>query len=254
MNLSLALMWRQRSLSILAILGILAVVRLWILPLGNSFWLDETLVVAIARNRFADVAAANLQVPSQSILFDYVEWLMLQFAGVNEIVLRVPSLLAAAGSAYVLYRFGAEFVNREAGLIYAILFVVLPQTAAEASDARPYALGLFFHLLALLTLLRWKRDGRQREAMLFAVLAAASVYFHLFFILAVPCEAAYLAWKWPHGVRRLVQQTGWSVLLFLGCLLPLVIPTYRLMGMRRIVEFPTPVAMFELVTFFFPAG
>jgi hypothetical protein len=102
---------RQRSLFILATLGLLAAVRLWILPLGNSFWLDESLVVSIAKNRIADVGAAAYQAPSQSILFCYVQWVMLQFAGVNEILMRLPSVLGAAGSAYVLYRIGAEFVN-----------------------------------------------------------------------------------------------------------------------------------------------
>src|ERR1700682_1199054 len=102
---------RQRSLFILATLGILAAVRLWILPLGNSFRLDETLVVSIAKNRIADVGAAAYQAPSQSILFCYVQWVMLQFAGVNEVLTRLPSVLGAAGSAYVLYRHGAEIVK-----------------------------------------------------------------------------------------------------------------------------------------------
>ena len=71
MKRSIVLLRRQRSLSILAILGILAVVRLWILPLGNSFWLDEALVVAIARNRLADIAAVAYQA-NQPILFSHV--------------------------------------------------------------------------------------------------------------------------------------------------------------------------------------
>jgi len=254
MKLPIALFWRQRSLFILATLGLLAAVRLWILPLGNSFWLDESLVVSIAKNQIADIGAAAYQAPSQSTLFCYVQWVMLQFAGVNEILTRLPSLLGAAGSAYVLYRIGAEFVNCEAGLIYAVLFVAFPQTTAEASNARPYALGLFFHLLALLTLLRWRRDGRQRTAIVFAVYTALSAYFHLFFLLAVPLEAGYLAWKWPHARRRLFEQAAWAGLVLLGCVLPLTPQTSRLMSMRRILEFPSPDDWFELVRFFFPIG
>jgi len=60
---------RQPSLFVLAALGILVAVRLWILPLGNSFWLDESLVVSIAKNRIADLGAAAYQAPSQSTLF-----------------------------------------------------------------------------------------------------------------------------------------------------------------------------------------
>jgi hypothetical protein len=133
-----------------------------------------------------------------------------------------------------------------------VLFVAFPQTTAEASNARPYALGLFFHLLALLTLLRWRRDGHQRTAILFAVYQALSAYFHLFFLLPVPFELGYLAWKWPHGRRRLFEQVGWAGLVLFGCLLPLAPQTNRLMSMLRIVEFPFPESLFELVRFFFP--
>jgi hypothetical protein len=84
------------------------------------------------------------------------------------------------------------------------------------------------------------------------VYTALSVYFNLFFLLAVPFEVGYLAWKWPQARRRLFDQAGWAGLVLLGCVLPLAPQTYRLMSMRRIVEFPSPDDLFALVRFFFP--
>jgi len=251
MKLSLAALRQQRSLIFLVVLGVLGIVRLWILPLGNSYWLDETLIAAIARKRFSEVGVAAYHA-NQPILFSYIEWLMRQFDGVNEAIMRIPSLLGAAGGVYIFYRIGAEFLDREAGLIYALLFVALPQIAPEASNVRPYSLGLFFYLLALLTLLRWQRDGWMRDGLWFAVYTALAAIFHPFFLLTLPCETLYLVFKWSHERPKLIHQISCAALLLLACILPLTIPNYRFMKMRSVMEFPSEPTVFGLVTFMFP--
>src|SRR5579863_6894943 len=145
----------------MGVLGIIAVVRLWVLPLHNSFWLDESLIAWIVRNGFAQItpaASADLQ----SIGFCWLEWAFSGLFGPSEIALRLPSLLAAIGSLYIYYRLGTEFIDRETGIIFAAFFLSLPQVALETPNARPYSVGLLAEASALLWLQRWLRTTRLR--------------------------------------------------------------------------------------------
>jgi 4-amino-4-deoxy-L-arabinose transferase-like glycosyltransferase len=235
---------------LLLTLGVLTVLRYWILPLRNSFWLDESLVVMIARKPLVEVEGAAYQA-NQPILFAYIEWIMRNVLGPGEISMRIPSLLGAFGCAYVLYSIGKEFSNRETGRIYALVFVMLPQVMIEASNARPYMLGLFCLLLAIQSLLRWTQKRTWKQATLFAVYTAASAYLHPFFFFAAPFQFLYFAMKSDVRERRVVYQAAWSTLLCLGLLLPLAFPIGVFIARRAIIHFPAPASLSNLLDYLF---
>ena len=176
-----------------AAVAAVAIIRLWLLPIVNSFWLDETLIVRTIRGGFSQVAS-NAAASLQSVGFCSVEWLVSRAWNASEIALRLPSIVAALASLYVYYRLGVEFIDREAGLIFASLYIMLPQVAFEVPNARPYSLALLAHAGALLWLLRWTRSGLLRHGLWWTLCAAAACHLQPLFVLGLGVEGFFVLW------------------------------------------------------------
>src|SRR3982751_5778535 len=93
----------------------------------------------------------------------------------------------------MLYRFGEELFDREAGLLAAGLFVAFPPIVAAAHDARPYAFALLAATCATWMLVRWARRARTADLSLYVVAAAAMVYFQYLFGAVIVAHAVWLA-------------------------------------------------------------
>lgn len=179
---------------ILTVIAAAAVVRLWLMPLWNSFWLDETLTVWAIRDGFWNLFHA-VPMMLQPVAFCMVEWLIGRLGGFDEATLRLPSLAAAIGALYTYYRIGAEFIDRTAGLTLAALYITLSHVAIEVPNARPYSLALLAESAALLWLLRWLRDGRLWDGIWWIICAVAAGYLHPFFFMALPLEGGFVLWR-----------------------------------------------------------
>ncbi|HWQ56966.1 MAG TPA: glycosyltransferase family 39 protein [Bryobacteraceae bacterium] len=184
----------------------LLVVRLWIMPLANSFWLDEAIIANNVREGLRHIFTTQL-IALQSVAFCVVEWLVAQAAGTSEIALRLPSLLAAIGAVFAIYRLGKEVADSNAGLLCALLFVTRPDLAIQVPNARPYALALLCHIAAMLWLARWMREPRVKYAALWLACAVAATHLHHLFgvALALECAVALLCVQRHMRAARLKQ-------------------------------------------------
>lgn len=198
------------------IFAALAVIRLWLMPIGNSFWLDETLIVWAIRDGFQHILQAGLVTP-QSTAFCLVEWVTSLVGGLHEPALRLPSIAAGIGTLLVLYRIGVEFVDRSAGLTLPAIYITLQQVAIEIPNARPYSLALLAESSALLLLLRWLRDGRMKDGVLWVICAAAAGHLHPFFFSVAPIEAGFVLWCVYRGSAVKMRQ------LLICCLIGLAL-------------------------------
>ncbi len=194
--------------TILWIVAILAVIRLWVMPLWNSFWLDETLTVWAIRDGFGRLFNA-VPMMLQPVAFCVLEWLTSRVGGIHEAPLRLPSLAAAIGTLYIYYRIGVEFIDRSAGLSLAALYITLPQVAIEIPNARSYSLALLAESAAVLFLLRWLRGGCMRNGILWITCAVAAGHLHQFFFMVLPLEVGLVLWR--VCTRRFVR--GWQLVV-----------------------------------------
>lgn len=118
----------------------------------------------------------------------WLMWLAWKVFGANELVLRLPSLLA-----FGLYLYASmRIALRAQGLLLAmgvfLLLVLHPYLLDFFALARGYALGHAFLMLALWQGVRYLQDGKQRHAlvwaMVFASLSALSHVIMINFLLA----------------------------------------------------------------------
>jgi len=167
-------------------------VRLWLMPLGSSLWLDETGTYYLATLGWDDYIAGRLP-QIQTPLYTAFMHVFATLTGPNEVLLRLPSVLAMTLAAVLLYRIALRFADEEAGLISVAVFVVIPFNVFAAADARPYGLAMFAAVGAMLMLLRWLDDGQFSNGMLYILLAGLTVHLHYAFATTLLIHGAYVA-------------------------------------------------------------
>ncbi len=160
------------------------VLRLWMMPLPSSFWIDEIGTVFVVRMgaRHSSLAVAP-QVPA-SIYF----WLargahaflelfpsLAQHVGATETVYRLPSLICIALASWVIGLIAARLIAPQAAWFAAFACLSLRGFDYQAADARPYALGTLLASVSILYLVRWLDRARWQDACAF-VLAAALLW------------------------------------------------------------------------------
>ncbi len=200
-------------------LGLAAVARLWIMPLGSSLSLDEFGTWWVTDGGFGQILARARIFP-QSVLYAGIIGLTRAVAGPSELALRLPSLAAALLAAFCLYRLGNELFDGDAGLLAVAIFVGVPQVCFAAGDARPYAFALLATIAALWLLARWLEGGRAADAAGYVLCAAAMVYFQYLFAAMLVAHAAYAFRRW----RRGCGVTGRQLLLAAGAIALLTVP------------------------------
>jgi len=144
-----------------------------------------------------------------------------ELVGDSDVMLRLPSVLAMAGSAAMIAALGSRLVSPRVGLLAGVLFALLPVTSRYAQEARPYALTTFFAVLATLLLTRafdrpkfWRWTAYTLAVALLGVLhpvALALLAGHGF---AVLLTRARLFWRWLPAA--IVGAAPAAPLLYLG--------------------------------------
>lgn len=175
---------------------------LWIWPLGSSFWLDETITGWITQGNFFDTIHRSLNFQAISPLYYVVAWMARELLGGSEVALRIPSALAAGGTTILVYRLGRRLIDRDAGLIAAVVFATSFGGSYAAGDARPYAMALLVLTAFTLALIRWLDTGRWQWAAATMALGALVGYVHYLFLAAMPAHALY-AWLRVRSERRI---------------------------------------------------
>ncbi len=189
----------------LTALLVLMVARLWLMPLGSSFWVDETATVFVVEHGVSDPSlAAAPQVPYG--LYYWLPRAARALFGPSEIAYRLPSVLLMAVTLWIVALLAARLVHPRAKWFAAFACLALAGFNYQADDARPYALGACIASAGVLCLVRWLDEGRLRDAALFEVGAALLWRVHLilwpFYLVFAGYAAARLLRKetrvaWP---------------------------------------------------------
>jgi uncharacterized membrane protein len=177
---------------LLSVATALVIACLWLVPLFSSLWLDELGTWWVVKDGLAETVDRALTFHGQSPLYYLIVWVARTVGGDSEAVLRLPSLIATAVSAVLLYRLARELIGREAARLAVLAFAATNVVAFEASEARPYAMATMAVIAATYALVRWLDDGQRWSlALVYAVLAVVVVWLHYLFALALVPHVLY---------------------------------------------------------------
>jgi len=168
----------RRTHYFLLFIYMMLVCRLWIMPIGSSLWLDETATYWTVMHGAVESLGRSTAMAGQFHLYMLIVSLSVKMFGLNEIALRLPSVIASCISSYLIFRLGTRFSGLETGIFAAILFVCIPEICTEASNARPYALMVLCSLYAISYLIKLQDSYNWRNAAGYVIATTLMVYMH----------------------------------------------------------------------------
>jgi 4-amino-4-deoxy-L-arabinose transferase-like glycosyltransferase len=229
--------------------ALLASLSIWFLAIRAPLWTDETL-------SYWQIAAGFKQIWSRSIqgnsfaAYAYILWLTKTLFGDQELVLRIPSILAMLGAVYVFYRCARELFTWDVSLIATMLFILPRGIAFAAIDVRPYPFALLLTNLTILLFLRWMKTHRTWYAALFGMAAAGIFYFHYLFASILVALAVYYLLTRHSSLRTDLRQIGVALGCFAIFMLP-VLPRLRYIYQTRashsFADAPQWTSVFEVL-------
>jgi hypothetical protein len=181
------------------------VARLWIMPLGSSFWVDEMGTYFVVHHGANDPSLRIAPQVAASIYYTLPKFAE-TVAGFSEVSYRFFSVLAMLGSLAAISRLAARLIHPQASWFVVFACLTSPGFNYQADDARPYALGTFVLSISMLLLVRWLDSARWGDGVLFAVAAALLWWVHLIFWPFYLVFAVYACFRLWHKETR----TGWG--------------------------------------------
>ena len=164
----------------LPLLLALCIVRLWMMPLGSSLWVDEMATTFVIEHGAKDpTLAVAPQVPAS--IYYALPKASESVLGFSEFALRLPSLLAMLAALWLIGKIAARLIHPNAAWFAVFACLLLRGFNYQASDARPYALGTAVLCAGVWFLIRWLDSNGWVDGAAFAVCAALLWRVHLVF-------------------------------------------------------------------------
>jgi mannosyltransferase len=222
---------RRRSAQDAALYAIYAIallvsISVWFLAIHAPLWLDETISLFIIKKGFAEILFRQGW-PGVPAYF-YLLCLWGKIFGTGELTLRLSSIAAMVGAAYLLYRSAKEMFAWDVAIITAVIFCLHPIVVAQAIDIRPYAFATLAISASIFVLVRLRHSGSSWLAALFAFLAASIVYFQFLFAVILPALALCFFNRQLPDRKTYWRQVSVALVVFALAFLP-VIPGMRYM-------------------------
>ncbi len=189
-------------------------VRLWLMPLPSSLWVDEMATVFVVEHGAGDPSLAVAPQVPQSIYYSVARAVVL---GRSEIAYRLPSVMFMALALLFVGLLASRLIHPDAAWFAVFACFALKGINYEAANARPYAMGMCVAAAGVYFLVRWFDAGRLWDAALFVFSAALLWRVHLIFWPFYVVFGVYTAFRVKDRMR-------WQSAIAFGILGILLIP------------------------------
>ena len=173
----------------LPLLLALCIARMWVMPLGSSFWVDEAETAFIVHHGVNHPSLAIIAPAIGSVYY----WLAASVGGYVWIFRSGRASAFAPGvsdRAVFIGRVAARLIHPQAAWFAVFACLTLRAFNYEAADARAYALGTCVAAASLWLLIRWLDSGKWLDGILFLAASALLwrvhlVYWPFYFVYAI---------------------------------------------------------------------
>ncbi len=194
----------------------------------------------------------------QSILYCFLMWSVSLIGGMNEISLRLPSLMVTILASCLLYNLVLRLFDPTTASLSAVIWALLPVTTYYATAARPYAFGTLAVIASYWALVRWMQSPSTMTWMSYISLSALPAYFSYLFVVVLIAQAAYVVAR----VIRVRSVPMWQLVstplctaVLLGPLLPGFLAAGSARGAHTYLTVPNiKNVLYELIPHSFAFG
>lgn len=213
-----AALGRRRVVVVPVLLAL--VLGLWGLRRDGAVWHDEAVTIGLASRDLPDLWQTSGRIDAVHGLYYLLMHCLFGVFGTDVVVLRLPSVLAAATAAGGVAVLGLHLAGPRAGLCAGIVFVVLPGVQRYAQEGRSYALVCALVVWATFALVRAVERERRGMWAAYVALSLAACSVHEFALLALAAQALVV----PRAMRRTFVAAAVCVVVGLA---PLVLVSMR---------------------------
>ncbi len=208
-----------------------------------SYWRDEAATIAAVSRPFPALIHMLGNVDAVHSAYYVMMWPLVHLFGSGAVVMRLPSVIAAALTAAAIAAIGRRMLSPWVGLASGLLFAVLPVATRYGQEARPYAFVVGLAALASYLLVRVLMaepagvgQSRRRNWLIgYGAGIAALGIVNIFGLLLIPAHAITVAFAirrrgWDEESRKLA--IGWLIASVVGvvCASPLLVLGYAQRG------------------------
>ena len=205
-----------------------ALVKLWILPLPSSFWVDEMVTAFVVHYGSAHPSLAVAPQLTATVYY-WLPWAAERLWGFSEVAYRIPSTLLMGVALFLLARLAMRLLHPGAGWFVVFAALTLPGLNYEAADARPYAMATCAAAGAAWFLVRWLDTARWLDAFCFVICGALLWRVHL---IDWPFYVVLAGYTVVRAVRAETSVAWWriaAVYMVLGAaLVPVLVTSLKL--------------------------
>jgi mannosyltransferase len=208
---------------------------------SQSLWLDELQTAAsclpsVTMERFWVIYTHDPHPP----LYYLIQKIWLYFAGIDDKIIRAPSVVFGVWGIYAIYIFGKRLFNPTFGLMTALLLAVNSFHIEYSQEARPYTLLFalstfsFRYLYEILV----RSEKKYLSLILYVLVSTAMLYTHYFGVLLLIVQAliviiVLLLNPVFEDVKAVCGRFAVSILIIGICFLPQIPVLLRLMQIAK---------------------
>jgi dolichyl-phosphate-mannose-protein mannosyltransferase len=237
----------------LAAVGVGAVLRVAFLTTG-SFWIDEFVTVWVVQApTWREFATRSLDFTTNSPVYFAIARLSTMLFGVNELGVRLPSVLFGIATLPMMYAVVRRLWQRDdMAAVATWLMAVSPDYIFQAHDARAYSLCVLLALVSLWAFVGVLRQGGAGWLCLTAGANLTLVYVHYLFGLLAAAQTVFLFVWYLRGLLSLRLLLLWLLLqaASLAALYPVADQLRKLAERRAMVAGAEAPRVHVVVDFF----
>jgi len=160
---------------LIAILLFALVIRSYGLD-ATSLWTDEIMTAGRVSGSLGDVLHGLDDSSPFPPLYYFIVKLFTSVLGVNEVSLRLPSMIFSVLGVFAVYRLGVLLFGVRAGLIAALLTSISTYNIHYAQEAKMYAQLWFFALITFYYFILWLKTRKPAHLLIYAIATELSLY------------------------------------------------------------------------------
>lgn len=229
-----------------ALLGSILTLSIALLGITRpSLWSDEAATISGADRSLSGLIDLLSEIDAVHGLYYLFMKLWIELFGISAFSIRLPSAFALAISCFITVKISMRYATlvcshlvASTGLATGLLFAVLPGLTWSGQEARGFALGTVFALLAWASFERWLGVRSSRFPMMLIMWQTFSIYFTLYTALLVPLYfLRSLTFGRPERFKMILSSVMVTLLA-----MPLVITAWFQQGQISWISM-TPLAM-----------
>jgi hypothetical protein len=172
---------------------------------SRSLWLDEILTAQTAHlGGLADIVAW-CQAAINQMPFFYVFIWFLGHWGDDEVLLRLPAMIAGILGVLAVYLVGSRLLDTRAGLVAALLMAVSTYAAWYSQEARGYSLLMLVTTVQMYFAYQAVTRGRPGDWLGLSLVTSLNLYTHYLALLATAAVVTYVG---GYLLARLLARSG----------------------------------------------